>query len=180
MIVVLINREEDTDTRILRKVYQGLDDIRLMVNPTKGELEDVLRANRTETLLAMGHGTCCGLLNKDFSGYVLSDAELLRDRDVIAIWCHASDFAELTLADEGIRLHGFFSSMFISNENEASCFGYEAQNQDIYKEVELFSERVNKLLKDKTPLNEWVNILRSQADMTKDYVRFNYDGLRYY
>ena len=43
MIVVLINREEDTDTRILRKVYQGLDDIRLMVNPTKEQLEDVLR-----------------------------------------------------------------------------------------------------------------------------------------
>ena len=49
MIVVLINREEDTDTRILRKVYQGLDDIRLMVNPTKEQLEDVLRANPTET-----------------------------------------------------------------------------------------------------------------------------------
>ena len=46
-------------------------------------------------------------------------------------------------------------------------------------EVTLFAERVNSLIKDNTDLSEWPAILRGQAAMEKDYVRFNYDGLQY-
>ena len=175
MIVVLINSMPDTD--LLCEVYQGLDDINLLINPTEEQLIQVLCANpTTERLLAMGHGTGWGLINEDFSGYILNraDADLLRSREVIGIWCHASDYAQA----EG--LHGFFTSMFISNVGESQIYGYnDYSNQDIFSEVTLFSKRLNKLLKDKTPLNEWVDILRSQADMSKDYVAFNYNGLYY-
>jgi hypothetical protein len=36
------------------------------------------------------------------------------------------------------------------------------------------------LLKDKTPLNEWVDKLYSMHDATKGYVHYNYCGLRYF
>ena len=176
MIVCLIDSMEDTT--LLRQVYEGLDNIKLLVNPSSDKLHQVLLDNPTETLLDMGHGTGWGLLNANLSGYVLNgfDAdELLHNRQVIGIWCHASDYAE------SYNVHGFFTSMFISNESEANYYNYNSHtNEDIFNEVTLFSKRVNKLLKDKTPLNEWVEHLRSQADYSKDYVAFNYNGLRYY
>ena len=52
-------------------------------------------------------------------------------------------------------------------------------NDDIFSEVSLFSERVNKLIKDKTPLNEWVEKLYAMHDATKGYVHYNYSGLYY-
>ena len=174
MIVVHIDSMEDTS--ILKKVYEGLDDIKLLVNPTRKQLREMLKENPTERLLVMGHGTSFGLLNANLTGFILTseDATLLRSREVVGIFCYASSFAQM----EG--LHGFFTSMFISNQNEASVYGYDADNSDVFNEVSLFSQRLNTLFRNQTALSEWADILRSQADYSKDYVAFNYDGLRSY
>lgn len=172
MIVCLINSMEDA--ALLQDVYKGLSDVKLLVNPSSEQLTKVLRDNPHETFMGLGHGTGYGLLNETMSDYVLMDADLLRDRETIGIWCYAGSFASSN------NLHGFFTSMFVSNQREAEWYGFKADgNDDIYHEVTLFCQRVNRLLQDNVPMNEWPDILRSQAS-DKDYVKFNYDGLEYY
>lgn len=176
MIAVLIDTMEDT--HFLSKVYEGVDNVRILINPSSEELERALLEDPSETLLAMGHGTSCGLLASNWSGFVL-DPEMakrvnLKDRNVIGIWCYADRFAQ----SNGLK--GFFTSMFVSNQMEANMYGFSTMETDVFHEVELFTQRVNTLIKNNVPLSEWTDALRSQADMTKDYVAFNYDGLKYF
>jgi hypothetical protein len=179
MIAVLI--DTTNDAHLLRKVCEGVEDMTLLVNPTNDEVDRVLHERPAETLLCMGHGFSGGLLATSyFTGHgpavVVGDRniELLKDRKLICIFCNADGFA-----DRHPELTGFFTSMFISNQMEAAMFGFSAYDDDIFNEVTLFAERVNRLIKDNTDLSEWPAILRGQAAMEKDYVRFNYDGLQY-
>ena len=180
MIVIIVDIFFGNDVSLLHRAYQGIEDVTLLVNPTCEEVDKVLMERPGETLMCMGHGYAGGL----FGGLYFwgkgvpvlvgdRNIELLRDRDLICIWCHASDFSAAHP-----ELRGFFSGMFISNAGEAATFGFDADEDDIYNEVTLFAERVNKLLKDKTSIYEWPGILRSQADLSKDFIRFNYAGLK--
>lgn len=179
MIVILVDILEDA--HLLHRAYQGIEDMTLLVNPTCDDVDKVLKERPGETLMCMGHGYGGGLFGGLYfwgKGMPIlvgdRNIELLRGRELICIWCHADDFAA-----RHPELQGFFTSMFISNAGGAAAYGFDADNDEIYKEVTLFSERVNKLIKNQTPLYEWPEILRTQADTTKDYVRFNYEGLKY-
>ena len=179
MIVVLV--DTTNDAHLLHRVYEGVEDMTLLVNPSNDEVDRVLRERPGETLMCMGHGFCGGLLAASYyKGHGLAVAvgdrniELLKGRPLICIWCNADEFAA-----RHPELSGFFTSMFISNASEAAWFGFDADEDDIFNEVTLFAERVNSLIKDKVNLYDWPVILRGQADLTKDYVRFNYDGIKY-
>lgn len=174
MIVCII--DTTSDAHLLRKVYEGISDAVILVNPKSEELDAVLMERPAETLVGLGHGCSSGLFGCDCDIIIGErNLDLLRGRDLICIWCNADGFAR-----RHVELRGFFTSMFISNEGEAYCFGYrDCSNEDIFCEVVLFSERLNKLLKDKTPLNEWVGKLYGMHDETKSYVHFNYTGLYY-
>jgi hypothetical protein len=127
--------------------------------------------------MGMGHGCSSGLFGYRSSIVIGNrNIDLLKDRELICIWCNADGFGR-----SHNELSGFFTSMFISNAGEAMCYNfYGAKDEDIFSEVTLFCERVNKLIKDKTPLNEWVNKLYEQHNTTKGYVVFNYQGLKYF
>ena len=174
MIVVFVNSMEDTD--LLKQIYEGLDDIKLLVNPTYEEVDKILMDNPGEKFLAIGHGTWEGLLNVDWTGYAIDEdtAPLLRDREVIGIWCNSDWYARLN------SLKGFYTGMFISNQQEAEAYNFVALEPEVFEEVSQFAKRVNGLLKQGVPLCEWVERLRSEADLKKDFVKYNYDGLRYY
>ena len=175
MIVCII--DTTSDAHLLHKAYEGLDDSVILVNPKPKELDDVLRERPNETLMGLGHGCSSGLFGYNCNIIIGErNLDLLKDRDLICIWCNADGFGR-----RHPELRGFFTSMFISNEGEAYCYGYkDYSNEDIFNEVVLFSERVNTLLKDKTPLNEWVEKLYSMHDASKGYVHYNYCGLRYF
>ena len=102
--------------------------------------------------------------------------EWLRNRPVIGIFCYASEFADR------YKLHGFFTSMFISNMQEAIIEQRDqgATNENIAYQQELFCNRVRKLIINNTPLIQWPEILQSQADLSLPFVRFNYEALTYY
>ena len=76
MIVVFVNSKEDTAT--FSRLYDGLEDITLLYNPTREEVENVLRERPTERLMCLGHGTSLGLFSHDFKGYII-------DRDTIPL-----------------------------------------------------------------------------------------------
>lgn len=174
MIICII--DATPDAHLLHKAYEGIDDAIVLVNPKADDLDAILRAHPNEVLMGLGHGCGGGLFGYDCSIIIGNrNIDLLKDRELICIWCNADGFGR-----RNPELHGFFTSMFISNEGEAECYGYKNySNDDIFSEVSLFSERINKLVRDNTPLSEWVPKLRSEADMSKDYVAFNYNGLYY-
>ena len=164
-------------------MWQGLDDVTVLEctnnhHLTRSEIRRALQKEKDMIIFA-GHGDNCGLYYPDFdiyysAGYLIdfSVVQFLRGKTVIAIWCYASDFY--------IRydLCGFSTSMFISEETEEVYCGFSNVTQeDIRYECDLFFNRINRLLIDKILTSEWVGILQKQADMTKPFVRYNYEAL---
>ena len=176
MGIIVIHIDTQEDTKFLTKCYEGLTDAKVMVNPTKAEVNEMLKANPTDKVMMLGHGGGGGLFGADWKGNVIdySNANLLKDRECIGIWCYAKNFAR------NYGLKGYFTSMFISNEGEAKCFRYKATEEEVFEEVALFAERVNTLVKNETPLNEWVEKLQEQADYNKPFVEFNYANMEYF
>lgn len=175
MIVVYVNSMEDTAT--FDAIYRNLnEDTIILHNPSRAEVDAILAERPTETLLCFGHGTPRGLFSHDFSG-MLIDAEsvpLLVNREMIGIWCYASNF--------GIahNLRGFFTYMFISNQQECAfnrCGWYA--NEVIFAENRLFAERINTLIRENTPLEQWVEILYESRNADLPFVEFNYGNLSY-
>lgn len=175
MIVVFVNSMEDTAT--FSRLYDGLEDVTLLYNPTREEVENVLRERPTERLMCLGHGTARGLFSHDFKGYLIdrNTIPLLQTREMIGIWCYASDFARLN------NLRGFFTYMFISNPEEAFHHRCGKVSEEVvFEENRLFSQRVNNLIKEDAPMEDWVERLVNSANTNLDFVVFNYTNLSYF
>lgn len=181
-MTVVYSDFKDTDTGVLRRMWQGLDNITLITNGPKERIGKALREEK-DTLLLCGHGTSGGLWmpeegNKDLSfpfRYAISkdDVPLIKAKYIIGIWCYASLFAEKCC------LRGFYSSMFISSEYEAAVMGIEGMTaEEITRSEILFCNRINKLLREGVPLFLWTEILQKE-ESRNEVERFNYSGLRY-
>ena len=175
MIVVFVNSMEDTAT--FSRLYDGLEDVTLLYNPTREEVENVLRERPTERLMCLGHGSSRGLFSHDFKGYIIDrdTTPLLQTREMIGIWCYASDFARLN------NLRGFFTYMFISNPQEANFHRCgEVPEEVVFEENRLFSQRVNNLIREDVPMEDWVERLYESANTELKFVDFNYSNLSYF
>lgn len=175
MIVVFVNSMEDTAT--FSRLYDGLEDVTLLYNPTREEVENVLRERPTERLMCLGHGSSRGLFSHDFKGYIIDrdTTPLLQTREMIGIWCYASDFARLN------NLRGFFTYMFISNPQEANFHRCgEVSEEVVFEENRLFSQRINNLIREDVPMEDWVERLYESANTELEFVDFNYSNLAYF
>ena len=175
MIIIHVDSMEDTAR--LKAAYEGIDGNVILYNPTRKEVELELSVNDDDMML-LGHGSRYGLFSPDWKGYVF-DWRLARkycaNRKVIGIWCYASEFADT------FELHGFFTSMFISNLGEALDLGFPNNtNEDILDEMSLFCNHINKFIKEDTPMEMWVPMLQDNCHREKDFVRFNYEALTYF
>ena len=174
MIAVFVDSMADTAT--FAPLFKDIEGIYLY-NPTREELEKVLAENPTETFMCLGHGSPRGLFSADMHGFLLDrdNVHLLKDRDVIGIWCYASDFARRN------NLRGFFTYMFISNAQECSyhrCGNY--YNEVVYEQNRIFAEKVRGLIAENKPMEEWVDYLYESCDSSLDFVDFNYSNLAYF
>ena len=174
MIAVFVDSMADTAT--FAPLFKDIEGIYLY-NPTREELEKVLIENPTETFMCLGHGSSRGLFSADMHGFLLDrdNVHLLKDRDVIGIWCYASDFARRN------NLRGFFTYMFISNAQECSyhrCGNY--YNEVVYEQNRIFAEKVRGLIAENKPMEEWVDYLYESCDSSLDFVDFNYSNLAYF
>ena len=174
MIAVFVDSMADTAT--FAPLFKDIEGIYLY-NPTREELEKVLAENPTEAFMCLGHGSPRGLFSADMHGFLLDrdNVHLLKDRDVIGIWCYASDFARLN------NLRGFFTYMFISNAQECSyhrCGNY--YNEVVYEQNRIFAEKVRGLIAENKPMEEWVDYLYESCDSSLDFVNFNYSNLAYF
>lgn len=173
MLVVHIKSTNDTED--FEKVYYDLN-ATILINPSKSILKHAIIEEK-ETIIFIGHGTEYGLLNQQLNGYIIDSSlvQILRDKTIIGIWCYARNFADK------YGLKGFFTSNFISNIEEFAYNNFnhfESCENIIQKENILFSERVNNLIKTKTPLNEWVEYLQTNCS-DYDFVKYNHEALYY-
>lgn len=176
--MVVIHIDAAYDTKILSKVYDGID-CKLFYNPTVGDTDAMIGAieNDEGPVILMGHGSPLGLLDKTMCNYIIDYrwANILINKTVIGIWCYASDFADTYC------LHGFFTSMFISNLNEAVGHGVgNTTDETIQNEMEWFCTEVNSYIKNEVPLSTWVDKLQSSCHKELDFVRFNYEALSFF
>jgi hypothetical protein len=103
------------------------------------------------------------------------DADKIHAKRVIAVWCHASDYAVAT------HLYGFWSSMFISNSMEARYCGFPGvPNEIIMAETKKFCRDLNVLIKNDVPQSEWVEKIIEVGNMNYKTTEYNYKGLRYF
>ena len=172
MLVIHIISTEDTND--FSGIYAGLD-ATILINPTASECRRAI-IDETEQIVLIGHGTECGLLNQRLDGYIIDSrmVQFLRDKDVIGIWCNASNFADR------YDLTGFFTSMFISNSRELNECGFQTFDncdEEIMRQNQIFASRINQLLSTNTPSKEWAAILFDSLNNEERFVYYNYEAM---
>lgn len=172
---IIMNTAEDTkDFECLTHGFEEVGNI--LINPSKSAVRCLLRSS-TNDLVLFGHGDENGLYNVRMDGYVINskDVDLLRKRNVIGIWCYAGNFADK------YGLHGFFTSMFISNINEAINLNFDVTQEEIKSENIKFAVSINALLRRHVPYSDWVRNLQEIASFSDlPFVHYNYEALAYY
>lgn len=177
--MVVVHMDTCFDTAAFSKLYEGLD-CTLFYTPSRRDRRAIMEAIRNDDgpVILLGHGTSRGLLDSTFYDYIIEsrDVDLLRQRTIIGVWCYASEFADR------YGLHGFFTSMFISNINEAveHQVDHMATEENIAEEMELFCREINCFIKADIPMNEWVDNLQGMCNRELPFVRYNYETLSYY
>ena len=175
----------DSDTKVLRAMWEGLGNVRVITitdlaqGNTRADIRKALESEE-DTLILTGHGSPSGLLARDTSSFLSisyaftkDDIPFVKAKNIIGVWCYASDFSKNN------SLRGFYSSMFISSAIEAGLMGIHGVSEDEIKSSEiLFCRRVNALLGDNVPLNEWTEKLRA-FHLTNSVEEFNYSKLYY-
>lgn len=91
----------------------------------------------------------------------------------IGIWCHADKFARA----EG--LHGLFSGMIISEEQEAVEYGVMATQQEILKSNTIMFGHLRWLLDEDIPLCEIPQRIKNMDAERTSLSVFNYNNFHY-
>ena len=179
-MTVIYSNFGDADTLALPGIWENIPNVNV-IEITKDTVDFDETVNNaiwqeTDTIIFCGHGTSHGLLHPNMFGYVFDNLNrnFLKAKNVIGIWCWASDFAR------EMKLNGFFSSMYISNISEAYRYGFtEALATDINDSLKAFCKKINQFLLDNVPLNEWVNKLHSTMNKNNLVEEYNYNGLTF-
>lgn len=184
MATIIFSNMGDTDTAVLRNLWNGMPDVKVVeigkFTRNARRMVDEAIAQETEMLVMCGHGTPEGLINPNFTDYdrYLIDSRnknLIRAKSIVGIWCHAKDFAERY----GVR--GFWSSMFISNLMEAHYNHiYNTDSGTITHDETMFCLFTNYLIRNNVPQENWIDVLCKCVDFNDPVIRFNYSGLVYY
>jgi hypothetical protein len=173
MLVIHIISKEDTND--FSGIYEGLENTTVLINPKKSECKKAI-INEKERIIFIGHGTAWGLLNQRLDGFIVDSnmVQFLRGKDIIGIWCNASDFGDR------YNLTGFFTSMFISNTDELVDCGFqifEDCDEEIKKQNKIFASRINQFLTANTPSKEWEMKLYNSLENEKEFVYYNYETM---
>lgn len=174
MTIIFSKRD---DTMFLQGMWEGLEGISVIEVESEADYDRIVPALEAEKdcVMLCGHGLPSGLLAPTMCGSIVNGdhVHLLRGKTIIAIWCYASSFGSYYC------LNGFFSSMFISSEQEAKAHGYKATETEIDRENAIFARRINRLLKQGVPVCEWEHAMSCyRRDYDKSgFAYFNYCGL---
>lgn len=172
MIIIHIDKEDDT--KVFRHCYTGIKGY-FLYNPTRDVIDFTLKEHPMDTVMLIGHGSRDGLFGYEPNTMAIDkdNANLLFDRIVIGVWCFAAEFADIH------NLRGFFTSMFISNMQEALMFNMykNLHEEDLPEENERFAKEINEMIRTNAPVCRWVELLQEGCHRNIPFVRFNYEAL---
>ena len=139
------------------------------------EVDEAIESEE-DTLIVCGHGSEEGCFSPHFDYTVSSlNKDKIKAKRFIGIWCNASTFAKKN------NILGFFSSMFISNTDEADFMGIEDVEEERIKESERkFVKTLNSLLRNNVPMEKWKEFFNSIMDTTNKVEVFNFTSLEYF
>ncbi len=168
----------DEDTKSLKAIWEGIKDVKV-VDAFKVSHEDVRNAIDAEKdiLVICGHGSGEGLFGK--SGYAVDglDSGLIRAKHVIGVWCHAKTYAKK------YRVEGFFTSMYISNINEARVCLSDTKgltNEIVIKSVIRFCNLLNVLIRNELDkIEDWPKIILERLPPINAAEKYNHEALEY-
>ena len=177
--ILIIHVESRPDTAIFNRIYKNIHNtnVRVLFNPSREDVRHELHDYTYRRIVLIGHGDINGLYNSDWSGYTIDNSfvSLLRGRNVVGIWCYATEFARR------YGLSGFFTSMFISNVEEAIEHGFDISDGDIEYLSTVFSEHICEFLSDSLSLDEWYDTLMGYSEVEEFSVaRYNYEAMEYF
>lgn len=181
-ITIIYSNAGDTDCQRLTGLWKNIPKEKItLVAINRGDTDWEETVNNaisaeTDTLVMCGHGTSYGLLYPDLvkGEYIIheNNYHLIHAKRVICIWCYASSFGDK------FHMPGFYTSMYISNINEAYDNGcYHSTEEDIVRSDTIFISKVRYLIVNDIPLSEWVMRLSATADFDDEIDQFNYSGL---
>lgn len=168
----------DEDTKALKAIWKGIENVKV-VDAFKTSHEDVRDAIVAEKdiLVLCGHGSSEGLFGAN--GYAVDglDAGLIQAQYVIGVWCHAKAYAKK------YHVEGFFTSMYISNINEARiCLSdtSDLTNEIVLKSVVRFCNLLNELIrKDIENIKDWPETILKLLPPINSAEKYNHEALEY-
>jgi len=173
---------KDEDTKMLEILWSGVNNVNLVhanyFNSVMEKTIDLAIANEKDTLLFCGHGTSYGLLApKSYGTYMIhqSNANIIQAKNVIGVMCYGAEFAER------VGLHGLFTSMFISNINEAVDYGVSTTKNEINSENMTVLQTINGMLRNGTSMENCYNSLKNLINPLSDcsgLMEFNVGGIK--
>jgi len=170
----------DPTTQFLSQLYSERGDVSMHI--TEGSTHSaVVRAIRSDSCIMMlGHGNPYGLFSKPnkkgrYERLLVADrdANFLRDKTCIGIWCKANQFAE------HYKLHGLFSGMIISELKEAIDLEIPTTQEELNLENDKFARRLAHCLAT-CELKDIPDQMKALDDVRSPLTTYNYNNLYYY
>ena len=181
---MLVVHPKDRTTSVLSTLYEGMDANMVSSNCSNKKMEHLLHHVSTqERIMLLGHGSDKGLFYREddtkdeFDKIIVGHPHSFHLRkhggNLIGIWCHADKFARA----EG--LHGLFSGMIISEEQEAVEYGVVTTQEYIFASNNVMFSKLRKMLDEHTPLHEIPLKLKTLDDEHTKLSEFNYGNFYY-
>lgn len=159
----LVIHPDDRSTYFLKEICRGKD--WTINNDAYGSRKKVIeQIKEHDRIIIMGHGHPGGLFYSPINSELVY---LLREKELITIWCHADQFVKK------YGLKGFSTSMFISERNEGISYGINATQEQIDYSNNLFATELNKCIDDEN----LYQLIKESYNGDDPVIQFNNEGL---
>lgn len=165
----LVIHPKDNSTDFLSVIYANKDWTVITENPSNSKLRQQIKEH--DRIIMLGHGTAYGLIGHKRLIIHSNHVHLLRQKEVIAIWCHADQFVKK------YGLKGFYTGMFISEFDEAyneSVYNVSVSEIDLSNSI--FAKAVGEYADSSNMLEE---VKKAYMNNNCPVVVYNYDRLNY-
>jgi hypothetical protein len=173
----LIIHPDDRSTDFLRAIYQNIEHDQVVAfHVSKTDLHAMIKAH--DRIIMLGHGSPSGLFNIAGGGYLIGaqEVEVLRDKQLIAIWCHADKFMERH------QLPGLYSGMFISEVSEAHYYDIQTTQAEVNESNDTFARVLGAQLTEclDDGLSTWRKVREQYTELAQTNVIAEYNSSRWY
>lgn len=158
----LVIHPNDPSTDFLMYIYSGIE-CDLLCDYDISEYVVARCISEYDRIICLGHGCSDGLLG-DY-GLVVNEShvKILREKELICIWCNADQFMNKH------KLNGFYSGMFISEVQEAEMYDVECSFYDVEKSNKMFSTLLGGCIDEDNRLTKMKKTYKLRGNKVADF-----------